>query len=1836
MVSYSLNSLYAERGSQVLWEDDERVVRRGWRLENDGKRRAALFVVAAAEHPSRSSLDRFGHEYELKDELDGAWAVRPLDLVREAGRPMLVLEDPGGEPLDRLLGAPMEVGSFLRLAIGIAAALGKLHQRKLVHKDIKPVHILADDATGAVHLTGFGIASRLVRERQAPHPPETLAGTLAYMAPEQTGRMNRSVDSRSDLYALGVMLYQMLTGSLPFAAAEPMEWVHCHLARRPVSPAERLKEIPGAISAIVMKLLAKRSEDRYQTAAGLEYDLRRCQAEWEAERRVDGFPLGEHDTPDRLLIPEKLYGRQREVEALLGAFDRAVKGGPPELVLVSGFSGIGKSSVVNELQPVLVPPRALFASGKFDQYKRDIPYSTLAQAFRSLIRSLLTKSETELGPWRRDLRDALDQNGQLIVDLVPELKLIIGDQPPVPEVPAQDAQRRFQLLFRRFIGVFARREHPLALFLDDLQWLDAATLDLLEDLLTRSELRQLMLIGAYRDNEVNAAHPLMRKLEAIRSAGGKIEEISLGPLTQAHLEQLLADTLRCETPRSAPLAQLVQEKTGGNPFFTIQFVSSLAEEQMLAFDHDAGFWSWDLDRIHATGFADNVVELMITKLSRLPAQTQTALQQLACLGILAAAETLSIALEMPQQRVDAALWESVHQGLVEHRDGSYKFIHDRVQEAAYSMIPEAARAEAHLRIGRLLAARTLPQKQEEMVFDIVNHLNRGVTLITSREERENLAQLNLIAGKRAKMSTAYVSALRYLKAGGALLGDDCWEHRQDLMFPLELERAECEFLSGELEAADERLSALSNRTTNTVERATLVCLHISACLELLQPDRAVAVALDYLGHVGIAISPHPTEDEVRHEYQKIWAHLSGGSIEAVADLPLMSAPESLATLDVLLKTGIPAAITDENLNCWTICRAVNLSLEHGNSDASCLAYSVLSRPAVQYFRDYKTAFRFGQVGLALIAGRGLKRFEARTYTWFAELSVPWMKPVRACVDLLQHGFDAASRIGDFTFVNFANLRLSLVLLISGEPLSNAQRQAELGLAFAQKAQFSGDIAMLPVLALIRTLRGLTPKFGCLDCEQMEELTFERLLAGNLNLRVHECWYSVRKIQARYLAGDYKDALEASAKARRSLSSVTCQTEESEYHFYSALSRAASCDSATAEERLRHLGSLAAHYRQLVVWAENCPENFENRVALVGAEIARLEGRDLDAMRQFEKAIQSARLNGFVNNEALAYERASVFYRARGFDQFADTYLRNARACYGSWGADGKVRQLDRLYPGVRQEQPSPGPASTITGPVEGLDLATVIQVSQAVSSEIVLEKLFDTVMRKAMEHACAERGLLIVPQGAVLRIEAESKTSGNDVGVRLGEASASATALPESIVRYVMRTHESVILDDASSSNLFPADPYILQYRVSSILCLPLLNQEKLTGVLYLENNLTPCVFTPARITLLTVLASQAAISLENMRLYRDLEDREERIRRLVDANIIGIVVADVQGRIVEANDAFLRIVGYDREDFVAGRVRWTGMTPAEWRERDLRGVAELKSTGTLRAYEKEYFRKDGSRVPVLIGAALLKEGDNEGVAFVLDLTERKRAEETLRELESDLAHMNRVSMMGELSASLAHEVKQPIATARNNARAAENFLKMQPPELDEVREAVGCVVGDVDRAGEIIDRIGEQIKKAPPRKERCDLNAAISEVIGLTRSIATKNDVSIEARLADGLLPIQGDRVQLQQVVLNLMLNAIEAMGSVEAGPRELLISTEQDRAGVLVAVRDSGPGIEPGHREQVFQSFYTTKPGGTGMGLSICRSIIDAHGGRLWADANEHHGAAFRFTLPGAESEQ
>jgi PAS domain S-box-containing protein len=1581
-----------------------------YRGRQHGNPSRVLAVALAAERPSPQGLRRLEHEYSLAAELDSAWAAKPLALTRHEGRTILILMDPGGEPLDLVLQRVqlLDLTCVLRIAIGLATALGQVHRRGLIHKDLKPGNVLVDDA-GKVWLTGFAIASRLPHERQAPAPPEIIDGTLAYMAPEQTGRMNRSIDSRSDLYAFGVTLYEMLTGRLPFTASDPMEWVHCHIARQPAPPSERLKNVPGSVSAIIMKLLAKTAEERYQTAVGAESDLRRCLAEWETQRRIEEFALGEHDTPDRLLIPEKLYGRDSEIEALVAAFDRVVAGARPELVLVSGYSGIGKSSVVNELHKPLVPPRGLFASGKFDQYKRDIPYSTLAQAFQALLRPLLTKNETELGKWRDALQDALGPNAKLIVNLVPELQLIIGEPPPVPDLPPQDAQRRFQFVFRRFIGVFARPEHPLALFLDDLQWLDSATLDLIEDLLTQSDVPHLMLIGAYRDNEVNSSHPLTRKLDAMRKAGAPVQEIVLAPLTRADVAILITDSFHPEPERAAALAELIHGKTAGNPFFVIQFISALVEEGLLTFDYGEGQWSWNLNTIRAKGYTDNVADLMVGKLKRLPIETQQALQLLACLGNRAEFAVLEMVSQQSSNEMHARFWEATRTGLVFRSGDAYWFLHDRVQEAAYSLIPQDSRANAHLRIGRLIAAATPPDKLEERIFEIVNQLNRGVPLVTSDAERLQIAELNLIAARRARASTAYKSALAHLSAGEALLSEEHWETHHGLRFPLALHRAECEFLTGEFLTAAERLSRLRLRAIGSTDLAAVACLRI-ALYTTDRIDRAVEVGVEQLRTFGIEWSAHPSEEEVRAEYDELRQRVGDRPIETLVDLASTRDADFLALMEVLLAILPAALFTERKIHDLAVLRMANLSLEHGYCDASPLAFGQLSMTIGPRFGQYRDGFRFGHLGVALVEREDLARFRGKVYCVVGYHVLPWTQPIQAASSMIQRALELAQETGDLLFVAHCQTHLISLGLASGARLDELEVEAERYLQATRQLRFSLIIeTMTTKLALIRTLRGLTPQFGYLDDVHVDELRMEHHLSGNPMLVIAASWHWIRKMQARYLAGDYAAAADALSKAQPLGGDPFSQHfEAAEFWFYGALSHAASWDSAPPDEKQRHSEALEVHHNQLDIWAQNCPENFENRVTLVSAEIARIQGRELEAEHLYEQAIRSAHENGFVHNEAIANELAAHFYAARGFEKIAHAYLQDARYGYLRWGADGKVRQLDQLYPHLREKEPT----SMIGAPVEHLDLATVIKVSQAVSGEIVLEKLIDTLMRTAIEHAGAERGLLILPRGVEQRIEAEATTSGDTVIVRLRDVPAAGAALPESIVHYVVRTRERVILDDASAQNSFSADTYIRQHRARSVLCLPLINQARLIGVLYLENNLTPRVFNPTRIAVLELLASQAAISLENASLYSDLqrseaaakqaEDKirqsEREIRQLVDLMPQHVVVLGPERRRLYVNQVALDYHGVNLAEWESSNPR-VFFHPDEW-ERMVSETEGKFARGIPHEIEVRLLRKDGKYRWFLLRWNPLRDEQGLLTRWVLsatDIDDRKEAEQRLQ-----------------------------------------------------------------------------------------------------------------------------------------------------------------------------------------------------------------------------------------------
>ena len=1930
--------------------------------------RATAWIRSCWWHPSRNtprekSLKRLEHEHDLKAELNPDWAVRPLDLSRHDGRMALVLEDPGGEPLDQLLGRPMDVTEFLRLAIAIAAAVGQVHVRGLIHKNLKPANILVDVASGRVWLTGFGIASRLPRERQVPAPPEIIAGTLAYMAPEQTGRMNRSIDARSDLYSLGVTFYEMLTGALPFSASDPMGWVHCHIARRPIPPSENVSAIPAMVEAIILKLLAKTAEDRYQTAVGVEADLRRCQRDLESHGRIDPFPLGAHDMSDQLLIPERLYGREREIASLLAAFERVVSSGRPELVLVSGYSGIGKSAVVNELHKALVPPRGLFASGKFDQYKRDIPYATLAHAFQGLLRPLLAQNETELAGWRDALSEALGPNGQLMIDVVPELKLLIGEQPPVAVLPPQQAQSRLQLVFRRFLGVFARPEHPLVLFLDDLQWLDAATLDVLTDLLTQADVQWLLVIGAYRDNEVGPSHPLMRAVDAIRKEGAFVQEISLAPLAQEDLGRLIGDTLSCAPRRAAPLARLVHEKTAGNPFFVVQFIIALTEEKLLTFDPEASAWRWDMDRIRAKGFTDNVADLMAAKLSRLPEKTQKALGLLACLGGVAEIATLNLVSSGLQETTQAALWQGARAGLVLRLgDDGYAFLHDRVQEAAYALIPEGERAMAHLQIARLLTSQTTAEEPEENIFDIVNQFDRGAALITELEERTQVARLNLVAGRRAKASSAYASALQYFTAGRSLLAGDGWDRYDQLTFDLELNWAECEYLTGELALAEERLAMLSGRARTIINFAAVTCVRLNLYTNLDQSDSAVAVGLDYLRRVDGPWSLHPTAKEVGQHYDRLHQQIGSGSIEALLDLPPMADPDQCATMDVLTALASPAMFTDVNLFRLVVCRMGALSLQHGNCDGSCYAYVWLGGVLGTYFGDYEAGYRFGRLGLDLVEKRGLDRHSARVYLVFAVHVAPWLQHLPTCRVYLRRAFEAAQNDGDLIYAAYSCADLITNRLASGDPLDDVEREAANALQFVAKMRFGLIIDLITSqLRLIRMLRGLTPDFTSFNDTEFDEARFEQHLESNPQLAIAASRYWIRKLQACVYAGDAASAVAAASNVAPLLWTVPSQFELAEYHFYGALARAARCGTASAEERPLHLQALAAHHRQITLWAANCPSTFANRAALTGAEIARLEGRELDAMRLYEEAIRLAREHGFIQNEGLAHELAAGFCAARGFATITDAYLRNARDCYLHWGADGKVRQLDELYPRLREKAAPSTPTATIGSSIGQLDVATVVKSSQAVSGEIVLGKLIETLMTITLEHAGAERGVLILLRGDEPRIVAEATASHGGVEVRLEEAAVSPLALPQSALHYVTRTHESVVLDDASARNLYSDDEYIRQKHPRSVLCLPVVKQTKLVGALYLENNLTPSAFTSSRVAVLELLASQAAISLENARLYSELRHSEAYLAEAQRLNRTGSFGWNLAtGQVIWSDETF-RIFGYDKAPFAtadmvvrrthpddraavqqtidrsasdgndfshkyrlllpdgsvkhvhavahavkdaSGNIEFVGAvtdvtvtkqaedSPRESEQR-FRDYAEIASdwlweTGPDHRFihlseqlaivgisperpigfkrwdfatdldeEPEKWRQhfaaldahrpfrgfvfrvaadDGSEHYVAVSGKPVFDAEGRFVGYrgvgsdVTAAVRAEQAEEALHKTQMELAHVSRVTTLGELAASIAHEVNQPLAAIVINGEVCLRWLDREVPDLAEVRSSVGGIIRGGRRASEIIHRLRALSRKTETQKLVLNINDAISEVIPLVQHEVLSHRVSLRLELAPALPSVLGDRVQLQQVIINLIVNGMEAMATVTDRPCELVVRSQLDDSGqVLVAVQDSGIGIDPENAKQLFNAFFTTKPSGMGMGLSICRSIIEAHGGKLWASRNAGPGATFQFTL-------
>ncbi|MEG3991528.1 serine/threonine-protein kinase PknK [Microcoleus sp. S28C3] len=1076
--------------SLPLHEGVNTVIYRGVR---ESEPTQVIIKTLKAEYPTIEEIARLRHEYKILKTLDIAGIVKAYSLEKHNNGLALILEDFGGDSLKNLIAAKhLEISEFLSLAIHLAETLAQLHENKIIHKDIKPQNIIINPKTGQIKIIDFSIATHLERENQILSSPNLLEGTLAYMSPEQTGRMNRSIDYRTDFYSLGVTFYEILTGKLPHQATDPLELIHCHIAKRPVPPHQQIGEIPEAISDIVMKLLAKTAEDRYQSALGLKADLETCRHQLQTNGKIDNFPIGKTDKFGEFLIPQKLYGREQEVATLMAAFER-VSDGNSELMLVSGYSGIGKSSLVNEVQKPIVRQHGYFISGKFDQLKRNIPYASLIQAFQGLMRHLLTENSEKLAIWKEQLLEALGSNGQVIVDVIPEVELIVGPQEAVPQLGAFESQNRFNRVFKEFIHVFTKPSHPLVVFLDDLQWADSASLKLIHLLICDPDSQYLLLMGAYRDNEVSPTHPLMLTLEEIQKNGAVVNNITLRPLDIGNVSLLVADTLNeSSAPRNrvSELSQLLFNKTQGNPFFLTQMFATLHQEKLLTFEFSAGCWQWSLNQIQAVGITDyNVVELIAINIQKLPENTQDVLKLAACIGDKFNLDVLAIVNEKSQSETAADLWEALQAGLVlplneaykiplvftsdemrmiaEERIApdspllssspgllpyshnapiAYKFLHDRVQQAAYSLIPESQKQQTHLKIGELLLEHTSAEEIEENIFEIVNQLNVGVEFITEQEEKYKLAQLNLIAGRKAKAATAYEAAVTLLKVGLELLAENSWQSHYDLTLALYVEAVEAEYLNTNYEKSAILAEVVLQQASTLLEKVKVYELQIQFYLAQNQMLKALDTGLQVLDMLGVSLSNEAGEGGFAVELP---------SLTDLENIPEMTDPYQLAALRILMSVISPAYTTKSEIVPLIVLAQVNLSMKHGHSALAAYAY-VFYGVIVCASGDIQTGYHASQLALKLLDKFDANFLKSKIYHLFNGLIRPWKEHIKNTLELLQEATQSGLETGDIEYAGYNATIYCFTPFLMGEQLDIVEQQQKqyLDLALKLKQDYS--------------------------------------------------------------------------------------------------------------------------------------------------------------------------------------------------------------------------------------------------------------------------------------------------------------------------------------------------------------------------------------------------------------------------------------------------------------------------------------------------------------------------------------------------------------------------------------------------------------------------------------------------------------------------------------------------------------------------------------------------------------------------------------------------------------
>jgi predicted ATPase/signal transduction histidine kinase len=1542
---------------------------------------------------------------------------------------------------------------------------------------------------------------------------------------------------------------------------------------------------------------------------------------------------------------------------------------------------------VRELQKPVVRERGFFIAGKFDQYKRDIPYSTIVQAFQELVLGILAEGEARIAAFRQRLLDALGVNAQLIAEVIPQVELVIGRQPKAPELPPAEARNRFHIVFRQFIGVFAQREHPLALFLDDLQWADSASLGLLEDLMTHPGTRHLLVVGAYRDNEVTPAHPLMLALDKVRREGARVADIVLGPLSREHLAALVSETLHGTREEVAPLSDLIHDKTGGNPFFAIQFLTSLHEEGLIEFDPEARVFRWDATKIRAKSFTDNVVDLMLGKLRRLPAATQEALQDMACLGTVVEVSILALAHGSTEAETHTHLWEAVRAGLVLRLEGTYKFLHDRVQEAAYSLIPEAQRAGVHLRIGRARVSRLPEEAIAERVFDIANQLDHGVEIITDPHEKELLCRLNVQAGRKAKASIAFASAQRYLAQAAALLSPDVWAARYEDTFALYLDLAECEYLVGNFQRADALFGLLLEKARSPHDCVKVYRLRMRLYQIAGRYDDAMAAALDGLRLFGVTL---PASEEaiaaaLDAESREVSVNLRGRRIADLADAPLVADPDVRAIIGLLVESLGCAFNARPQLFSWIVLRALNFSLRYGNTDDACLAYMGYGLMLVSILGDIPSGYQFAEMSLRLNEKLDDRRRRGQLLHIHADHINFWRRHFATGLPILERAFVECLEVGDVGYAGHIAFHTVWQHVEKGDPIDEVLQVSQ---KYADFARQSHNDAVYHTIRLeqhfLSSLQGerCRPALDAgFDEAASAAAVAEAAFGGGL------VYHHAMKLIAAFLHGRYAEALESAGRAASMLEAARATPMEATYHFYYALTLAALHPKLPAAEAQAYAQILDEELQKLELWAASCPENYLGRRALVRAEVARIKGQDLDAMRHYEEAIRSARENSFVHQEALAYELSAQFYRARGFEQIADTYLRDARACYARWGADGKVELIDQQNPRLVEPR-AITPTITFAIRPEQFDLLAVTKASQIISGEIVLDKLLRTLLETVLEQGCAQRACLILCRDEPLSIDAEAVLDENGtVTSALGPLPVEdAQRFPASLIHYAQRTKERVILADAAAdAGKFSGDGYLSRHRPVSVLCMPIVRQAKAVGLLYLENNLLAGAFTPDRLVALQLLATQAAIALENALLLskeraaraaaEDAErraafiaragalvseslDHEESLARLsrLCAGSLGdwCVIDVVEGREIR------RIAGAHRDPAKEPVLRelsrrypprWDSPHPAvtvlrtgepllmpEVHDDFLRATSEcdehfrlLRALGTQTGLAVPLVAR-GQTLGVLTLASAAP-GRRFG-RYDLELSEEvaRRAATAIDNARLYQASQEAVRVRDEFLVVASHELNTPVTSLTLNLQWVRRAIRSErAPDLQAMDRRLERALQQGARLArlnsDLLDVSRIHANRLPLDLEDVDLHALVRAVVERFKSEPSHAGVSVSIQ---GSGPVVGrwDRSRIEQILANLLSNAIK-FGAGK--PIEILFGEEAGFA--RLSVRDQGIGIDPAMQGRIFERFERAVPvdyGGLGLGLYLSRRIAEAHGGTLHVQSTPGAGATFILELP------